>query len=213
MAEWSYSEGAHRYRDSASGRFLAPTTVLTTRDDFLTRRAEAVQQITASMTDGSVTVQAWERSMQTEIQRLYGAQFAYGRGGRNAMTEADWQAAADMARGQFGYLRSFAEAAVSGDLSAARMQARAAMYASSAVQAFEAGRVAAFGMPPLSRHPGDGSEACKSNCRCHLDIEVTEAGWDVFWRLGATEQHCADCSGLAATWSPLAVQRPQRAAA
>ena len=57
MAEWSWSAGAHNYRDQASGRFLSATARLEIRDDFLARRAEAVQQVTASMVNGDVTVQ------------------------------------------------------------------------------------------------------------------------------------------------------------
>jgi hypothetical protein len=208
MPDWAYSESVHNYRDTSTGRFLAATDRLAIRDDFLERRAGVIRDLADLVSNGDITVQRWEREMRSQIVRVFGAEYAYGRGGRNAMSDDNWQAAGDLAHEQFSYLRGFAEDLTAGKLSAAQIRARAGLYAGSAVQAHEHGRTSSYGIPSLSRYPGDGNQACKANCRCHLKIEETDAEWRIYWVLGGAD-NCADCSSLAASWSPLVLRRPE----
>lgn len=77
---------------------------------------------------------------------------------------------------------------------------RAAMYVNSAREAFYRARARALGFSPdqLPYQPADGGTACLTRCNCDWEyVPVQEddqlIGWDCYWRLGASEKHCADC--------------------
>jgi hypothetical protein len=57
----------------------------------------------------------------------------------------------------------------------------------------------------------EGLVSHNSNCRCELDVTETDDGWEVYWLDLGDERECTDCRQLAASWSPLQLNRPRAA--
>lgn len=205
MAEWQYSAPARRFRDAASGRFIAAAKIIDLRDGFQERRRGDVNDLTRQLADQDITVQEWERQVTQAIRELHTAQFAFGRGGINAMTDADWLAADELVQAQRVFLRGFAEDVAAGRLSEAQITARAKLYYGSSVQAFERGRASAFGVS-LPAYPADGSTPCKSACRCRWVLVDKGDEIHATWKRQAGEA-CSGCRNRASAWSPLVIAR------
>lgn len=205
---WEWDAPSRRYRDTTTGRYLSAASSRKLRDDLVTRLGQENQGLARKLASGDLTLPAWEKAMQTQVRDAHTVQWAFGRGGRNAMTEHDLTDLNGLVRGQWGYLRGFTEAIAGGTLSEAQVSARAALYTSASVQAYERGRAAAWDVI-LPAHPGDGSTACKSNCRCFWRLTEKADGSEVHatWTLGGAE-HCADCKSRARRWAPLVIARP-----
>lgn len=207
---WQYDArpSVRRFRDTRTGRFLAASKAIDIRDGFVERRRADAEALTRQLADQSITVQEWERQMTEAIRQLHTAQYALGRGGLNAMTPADWDAAAALVEEQRRYLRDFARDVAAGNLSEAQIAARAKLYYGSSVAAYERGRASAFGVA-LPAYPGDGSTVCKSSCRCYWQLAEKDDTVEATWKRSASES-CSTCKTRAAAWSPLAIARPAR---
>lgn len=123
-------------------------------------------------------------------------QYTLGRGGLAAMLAEDWQALGALARVQFRYLDAALLALERGTISAAMLAGRTPMYLGATHRALEAGRAVAAQLAGMDLErrvlspadhcadcidlagqgwqtlgtlpePGDGSTACRSNCRCY----------------------------------------------
>lgn len=206
VSEWQWSEDVKRYRDPATGRFLSASKTVGLRDDFLERRRSATDDLATNLASGDLSVQRWERDMRTVVKQTFGVQYAFGRGGTNAMTADDWRAAGVLVTEQNGYLRGFAEDVAAGMLSPEQIAARSALYLGSSVRAYEQGRAAAFGGLVLPAHPGDGSSECKASDRCSWSIVETESEYRCTWKRSAQES-CVTCVRRASEWSPLVIAR------
>ncbi len=202
---WEWVREGRRYRDTRSGRYLSPATVLALRDEFLADRKAAIGEATARLVAGEATVADWLLALREAVADLTLGEYAFGRGGRNAMADADYEAVAQALHGQLGYLQSFAESVRAGDLTARQIAARGALYASAARQAFERGKAASWGLT-LEQLPGDGQTRCMANCRCTVEISDNDTEWRVRWVLHAAES-CEDCIAMARKWNPLVVKK------
>ncbi len=201
---WQWSEMLRRYRDTKSGRFLSPATVLTLRDGYLDDRKAVIADLTARLVDGELAVGDWLLAMREQVRDLTLGEYAFGRGGMQAMTEADREAVANAISGQYAYLQAFAESVRAGDLTARQVGARANLYPAAARQAFERGKAAGWGLT-LPAYPGEGSE-CRANCHCIWEINETDTAYRARWRLSSAE-HCATCNDRAARWNPLIIKK------
>lgn len=213
MARWGYSEGSRRYRNLDTGRWLSASSERAVRDDFMARRKAEVDDLSAKLASGDVTVRAWERAMQAHVKQTHGVLYAEGRGGRRRVPDAEWKSLATVVKAQYGYLRAFAEQAAAGELTAAQIATRSAMYLDAATASHARGVTASYGGLELEQHPGDGQTQCLSNCTCSLSIDEGDGEWRVTWRLGDGEPHCEDCPRMAGDWSPLVVPKPAEVAA
>lgn len=201
--DWQWDKKSRRYRDGATGRYLSAATVLALRDDFLADRKATIADATARLVAGELPVADWLLALREAVTDLTLGEYVFGRGGRNAMADADFEAVASALRGQLGYLQAFAEAVRTGDLTARQVAARGALYASASRQAFERGKAAAWGNPPLPVYPGEGSE-CHANCRCRWSIAETATGWEATWILDTgAHDNCATCRARARDYAPL----------
>ena len=204
---WVWAPGAHVYRNTATGRFMGHTEMLALRDTFadamMTKSGELARRLSA----GDIDLATWQKSMRTDLKTSYIDQYVLGRGGRSQMTQADWGRVGQQLKEQYGYLGNFARDIANGNMSEAQIAARAQLYHNSSVQAFELGHARSYGDLKLPAYPGDGSTACRVNCRCSWNIQETEEGWDCYWTLGATERTCSDCEGRSRDWSPYQVVR------
>jgi hypothetical protein len=210
MAAWQFSESAKRYRNVDSGRFLSPAQEQALRDDFLARRSDAMRAVTAKVGAGDVSVQDWLRQMRSEVKQTYATQYAFGRGGTQAMTAADRRAVGQLVSGQLGYLQRFAEEVSAGRLSQPQAEARASLYANSAVQAHAHGVASAWAID-LPAMPGVGT-LCKANCGCSWELEEDDTEIRATWTLGTAES-CDTCLERADQYSPYTVAKATEEAA
>jgi hypothetical protein len=203
MAEWQWEPRTRRYRESASGRFLGSNRMAGLRDAFRASMAREARRVTAGLIAGDTALPVWVQEMRGVIKTAYIDQYVMGRGGRGAMTQSDWGACGQLLREQYAWLDQFAQATAGGALTAAQVQARAALYIASSTQAFERGKAAAWNLM-LPAYPGDGSSECRSNDRCVWIITETPTAYEATWRLGVAE-HCPTCVGRSETWNPLVI--------
>lgn len=199
-SRYEFVENAHRYRDKASGRFVSPTVIEELRDQVLASQREAMAELARKLAEREISVRVFEESMRDRIKAAQTLDYAFGRGGRQAMTAEDRQALGALVADQYTYLRSFAEDAAAGRMTAGQIRARADLYGASANLAFERGRAASYRGLDLPAQPGQGT-VCKSRCRCSWDIQESETEYRAYWRLHASES-CETCVGRASAYSP-----------
>lgn len=203
---WTYSLASKRYRNTDTGRFMSAAQMVELRDTFVDAMRVETRELADQLGAGEITLQQWEGRMRSQLKTTYIDEYVLGRGGRNAMTPANWGEVGGLLGNQYRYLHRFAEEVAAGTLSTAQIGARAELYVESGSQAYERGRCASFGLPRLSQYPGDGWTACGTNCRCSLDIKELESEWQVTWKLGIAD-HCEDCERLSGEWTPLVIPK------
>lgn len=204
-ATWTYDISSRRYRNAQTGRYLSAASSIELRDDVVTRLRSDAEALARRLADQDLTVQQWEAEMQRAVSSANTVQWAFGRGGRHAMTDDDLAALADLIRSQHQYLRAFAEDAAAGKLSEAQIAARSKLYYASSVQAYERGRAAAWNVVP-PHVPGDGSTPCGANCKCAISYRETDDTVELRWKLQSGES-CSGCKRRARDWSPLVIAK------
>lgn len=208
---WQWDLSVKRYRDLTSGQFLAQTTIDQMREDFMARMSQRVDDLATQLVSGDLAVGEWETAMRDVLRGTYGGLYAFGRGGRNAMEDADWGHVGAIVKTQYRYLNDFANDLAGGELTEAQLRVRSAAYIGSSLQAHEHGRIAGYGMPSLSQYPGDGQTACLFQCHCSLRVVEQDDAWHVYWEMGTPQtDHCGDCPKLASAWAPLVISKSER---
>lgn len=202
---FSWDKDLRRYRDADSGRFVRESAVRTARQGIIDRANTEVDALASRLQAGTISVEDWTRSMRDVVKRTTIDQYLLGRGGRNAMTQADWGRIGYRLREQYGYLQRFAQAVDAGQLSDAQIAARAKLYVSATWSTFDRAKGAAWNIR-LPAHPGDGSTKCRGNCRCSWRIVADKDAGIIMatWKLDSGAEHCDDCRSNAERWSPLA---------
>jgi hypothetical protein len=190
---YAWDSGAARYRNLATGRYVAESTIRGVGERFVTQSVEAnIQRITERFLDGKITLSEWQTGMAREIKDGHIVEACLGRGGRAQMTQADWGRVGARLREQYKYLNRFANEIRAGNLSASQILARAKMYAESARTSYFDGLTSAKAMAgfdeemrvltpaehcvgcienagfwsPIGSLPPIGSQQCLTNCRC-----------------------------------------------
>lgn len=209
MSEWVWSESAHRYRSSVTGRFLSPITEAGLRAEFVEARQVAIRALGRGLGDGSLTVNEFRRAMRDEVEALNGVEFMFGRGGRKAMTLADRQALSALIGQQWAYVDNFVIQAAAGGLTAGQIESRAVMYGAAGHAAAEAGRMASYTGFRAPVMPGVGT-ICLTNCRCSWSITETEDGWRARWVRHATDS-CETCISRELQYGEYIQSKPGRA--
>ena len=170
------------------------------------KRKERLKLLAVLFFSGALSLVAWREAMRWQIEELYILAYTLGRGGLDKMIEADWLRLQQVLDQHYQYLDKFAHD-VRG-MSEAQAQARAALYAQSAYQAYSVGQEQAAGQGALilPAHPGDISTECGSNCRCHWRIEDRSGGgWNCYWEVEPKAESCKDCLERGEKWAPLIV--------
>lgn len=206
---WSWSQSAHRYRNTSTGQFIGQSKMTDLRDEFVEAKREVAQSLASDLAAGKATIQEFEVAFRREIKSSFVDQYVLAKGGRSNMTQADWGAVGRMVRDQYGFAHDFAVDIANGQLSQAQIASRAAAYISSSTQAFERGRSASFGAPTLPQYPADGGTVCRSNCKCNWSIAETDDSWECTWTVSGGES-CPDCNANAGRWNPLVVLKAGR---
>lgn len=211
---WIYDPRTQRYHDDVSKRFLSDARVRDLVQESITAGNQTIaEQLVTMAGNNRLAPRAFNEMMREQIKRSHIQQYIAGRGGLEQMKDEDWGSIGGMLADQYRYLDDFT--AELRDLSPAEIAARSAMYIRSSREAFERAKTRAKGLnvAELPRYPADGSNmSCKTNCTCYWSIEDVTAsdgrllGFDCYWKLGGTEQHCSGCLDNAASYSPYEVR-------
>jgi hypothetical protein len=206
---WGYDQGAKRYRDLKSGRFLTNTTITSLRDRVVAAAAQEARALAKQAASGSITPAAFQSGMRDLLRNIHGSEAIFGRGGVNAMSAADWGRLGTTLRNQYGFLDGFVQALkVPGAVSEAQAMARAELYVGAAIKSYEQGRAAAFGVAgQLPLYPGDNCLG-HGNCRCRWEIQEDASEIRAYWRLGGGDA-CEPCQGNATTYDPFVITKPE----
>jgi hypothetical protein len=202
---FAWSQNVRRYRNKATGRFVAQATIQRLRDEFVDGQYGFLEDLTAGLADGTRTLRSWEAELWDRIKIAFNAEFLAGRGGRNALTSADRTAIARMLKEQRAYLRRFVEEIANGTFTEAAINTRGKMYLNASRHAFERGKARSWGLR-LPAYPADGSTECLTNDRCYWDITEKPDRYNCYWRLSVAE-HCSTCLDRAGQWTPYVVYK------
>ena len=117
--------------------------------------------------------------MRREVFSVFADEYMLAKGGWNAMYPADIDALTLILNEQYSHLQGFATDVSDGTLSKSQISARSELYMGSATQAHERGKARRHNLI-LPAYPADGSQICRSNCKCKWIIrEDDEMGCDV----------------------------------
>lgn len=203
--DFVWVKNAKRYRELATGRFLSFKTIQDLRDAFVDTQYGFIDDLTAQLADGDRTLRSWESELWNRIKIAFDAEYLAGRGGRNAMEQADRTALARLRKIQREFLRGFADEIADGGLSEKQIAARAKLYINSSRQAFERGKARSHALR-LPAYPADGSSECQANDRCYWRIEEKTDRWNCYWTLSIAE-HCSTCKDRGVQWAPYVVYK------
>jgi hypothetical protein len=212
MSRWGYSEESRRYRNLDTGRYVSAASERAIRDDYIARNQQGITDLAGKVATGKVGVAEWERAMQRHMRDLHANEYAFGKGGRQQVTDAEGQQIARVVSEQERYLADFAAAIARGELTPAQIAARAAMYGDAARSSYHRGKAAAYDGLMLPGYPGDGLTNCLSRCLCSWSIDEDEAEWRATWVLDGGE-HCAGCVARSERWAPYTQMKPLEVAA
>lgn len=201
--KWLWDQRTKRYRSTDTGRFISAKQAISYRDQYTDTKIDSVGGLTDKLINRTVSLPEWESAMREEIKQTYIAEYLWGRGGRNNMTQRDWGILGQELREQYAYLSRFADQLAAGEITEAQARLRAKLYIEGSTQMFERAKSEGRGMRPLPQYPGDGNTQCLTNCRCHLEYEEEPNAWLVTWVIDPQAEHCPDCERLTEEWAPL----------
>jgi hypothetical protein len=202
---WSWSPNARRYRNAKTGRFIGAAQMATLRDQFIIHQRDQMQAIADRVARDAITRRDMVLQAREVIKGTTLDCYALAKGGRGHMTQSDYGKVGAMVKAQYQYLQQLEQRLKDGKLSAAQLAYQLKAYVTATKTAFEAGKVASYGVPSLPAYPGQGSE-CLYNCKCRWNIVDTPDAWECTWTLSAAE-HCPTCLRRAAEWNPLRVPK------
>jgi hypothetical protein len=191
MPEFTYSPETLRYRNVATGRFVAESTVRAGVDAVADLTSEKMAALSGRLLSGGVTLAEWE----TQARQLI-------KGGKAMMAPADWLVIAREVKTEYRFLHGMAEDIASGKQPLdGRLTARSRQYGQAArgTHAAMTGRErrnsgfrfernilsagacsgcqaeSARGLVPIGTLIPVGSRLpCRANCRCRLAYEMAE---------------------------------------
>ena len=197
QGDWTWDQAVKRYQNTSTGTIVTENTLIEMRDEMIEKWRPRVQSLADDLATGKLTVQEWTLQMRRELRNVFSNEYLLAKGGRNAMFQPDLDAINEMLNTQNFYLQNFAEEVRAGSLSQAQIAARSELYAESATQAHERGKASRHAVV-LPYYPADGSQDCRSRCRCRWDLDETEDTVIATWLLNVGVKHCNTCLANAA---------------
>ena len=202
--QWVFDQAKKVY-NKVRGGSVSHDNVIEWRDDYTSQVADISTRLANDLLNGKINVQQWTLNFREELKTAYINQYRLGRGGTDAMTQADWGRIGRQLRDQYQYMNNFAAQIARGDLTASQIEARMKLYFNSATQMYERGQATSAGLI-LPQYPGDGRTQCRTNCKCQWNISEYDDRWDCTWKLNPAE-HCPDCIGNSQRWNPLVIMK------
>jgi hypothetical protein len=199
---WVWDTTSRRYRNVDTGRWLSHKTITTMRNDLAAAQRDWADTAASALVRGDWTVRRWELEIRERLKTIYLSEYMLGRGGKNAMTQADYGRVGNLLKTQYDFLRGFALDIQDGQLSEAQIAARTQMYHESSIQAFERGKAVAYDAELiLPAYPGDGRTPCRARCKCRWSIRETKTAWKATW-LRSKAESCTGCITRSQIYNP-----------
>ena len=145
QGDWVWDDLTKLYRNSKTKKRLTAEKLLEVRNDFIDAQrltftdrrsfpppltppqaggnAADLRSLVSDLVSGLKTVQEWLYEMRQKVRDVFNAQYMLGRGGRNAMFQADLDRQTEAISSQFDFLQAFAEQVRQGQLSAKQIAA------------------------------------------------------------------------------------------
>ena len=229
--DWRWLERSHRYRNRKDSTVINDGKWVELRDDFTDAMHSPTTLVTNEMMDRDITLHEWARRMAVLIRDSHLALFMFGCGGYNGISQDGVISIETALRGQYDFLRSFAQQIIDKNRGGDRQEDetgafavlrpflrggiinRSILYIESATGSAERGRATTYGKmtEELPAYPGDGSTICMTRCRCHWRFNFSPEGGGgsvihAFWRLRARDRrNCFTCLQRARDWNPYRV--------
>ena len=195
--QYRWDEQSGRFRDAA-GRYVLESAVRRVVDDIANHASERAAAASTRLLAGELSLASWQAEMGQVIKHSHVSTSMLAHGGAASMTPAKWGAAGNRIRGEYGYLREFANAIADGSQPlTSGLTARAAQYGQASRVTYERERArgqqdrgylyernvmapaehcsdcvaqTARGWAPIGSLSAIGSRACRSNDRCRLEF-------------------------------------------
>ena len=192
----SFDDNAGRFRDAATGRFVAESTVRRVIDELADGASERMAALSQAMLEGNLSLAEWQAGMMRTIKQSHVASATIAHGGAARMTPVEYGRVGREIRSQYGYLAQFAAQVASGEQPLTDgLGARARQYGQAARAIFERVRgtdqmrrgyqsernVLApaehcaqcreqthRGWVPIGSLIPVGQRTCRQNCRCSI---------------------------------------------
>jgi hypothetical protein len=169
-------------------------------------------ELNAALKEGRMSPLIWNVEMRDAVKDLHVAAYVSGKSGRwQDMTQSDWGRVGYNLRGQYAYLRAWAQEVYDlSDTSLEKLNWRAGLYAAAANGSFEMGVASEIGIDTsmLPDWPGSGNTSCLVNCRCRWAIRIiskARGDYDASWRM-ANAEHCRECRNRSRYWKKLRIR-------
>lgn len=193
---------ARRVYLDASGTPVPSRLVNEALDDVIRQATANMRSLTERLAAGDLSIAQWQAQMAVEIKTVHLVAASVGRGGWRQMSQADYGWVGQRIRGQYAYLKGFAEQIGTGQQPlGAQAEARAELYgnASRATQREMERRIGAQmgdaweqnvlgiadscngcldatdqGWVPIGTLPPIGTRDCQVNCHCVIETSRTQ---------------------------------------
>lgn len=197
QSNYTYDPVSKRFR-GPDGRYISAAEVLRLRDSIIAAKVGRTSALVDSLYAGTLSPAGFVMSMRTEIKHTVLMEYMLGKGGVNAMTQADYTRVGTMTKVQYGYLNPFVRQIVDGEVTQDRARQRAAMYIDTSRAAYGRGQAEAWNVD-LPDYPG-----LHPNCACYW--ELVQDGNDVraYWNT-ASARACPECEDRESRWNPLVI--------
>jgi hypothetical protein len=194
---FTWSEASQRYRNQATGKFVAREVVRRALDTALDRSRNEVQRLSRALVNGDISIPTWQVSVAREVKSMHLASASLAKGGWAQMGPREFGAVGRKLRDEYGYLAKFAEQIKDGTqkldgslISRANLYAQGPRGTYHAIEArgmLDQGKAecrnvlggsdhscegclaeTAKGWQPVGTLVEIGSRQCLSNCRCSI---------------------------------------------
>ena len=146
--------------------------------------AEYLTPLAVSLSEGSMSLPAWQTEMRQTIKRLYVNQYTLARGGKAQMTFQDYGGLSQMLQDQYKYLDKYAAQLATMDVAEreAYIRNRSQLYANASNEAFERGKAAvaqSLGFDEVTWHlsPVEHCQTCKDRDAIGTTAVSPRGGW------------------------------------
>jgi len=208
---WNWNPTVFDYED-ADGIGMGRHGLSVRSHKYVASSADELTRIGISTHTGGLTQAAGRAALRQEIKEETIRQYMLGRGGRSMMTQTDWGSVGGMLTEQFRYLEKNVIPNLE-TMTEGQIRARMGMYANSGREAFFRGQARARGFEPneLPYQPADGNTICLTRCNCDWNYEPMYQGdiligFDCYYLLGGSVQHCDTCIDRAAESAPFEIR-------
>lgn len=104
---FTWSDASQRYRNQATGKFVAREVVRRGLDVALDRSRNEVARLSRALVSGNMSIETWQLQTAKEIKSMHLASASLAKGGWAQMTPSDFGKVGRTLRDEYGYLAKF----------------------------------------------------------------------------------------------------------